>query len=187
MAKAIKKETPKKQDDAMQRHFARWKADTSYIKEYVNDELRPGDVLVRVYQYTPDATNAAASKLVDDTGTPLIAKTYRRIIPFAKVIKTHNIESSPFQDLAPGDIVTLGDAMASNKINPEWQQYQEMMKERPLPVVDNIPNKYVNRFSEWQKYLYITDKLKPLPTNADALTYIIPQVLIKTRKKNGKV
>jgi len=184
MSKLLKKETPRKQEDEMLKHYTAWKANNSYIKEYDKDELRPGDVLIRLYQYTPKVTTSAASRLIDDKGVPLIAKTYRRIIPVAKVIKVNIVDNSPFPDLKPGDIITVSDSMATSKINPEWHMYQEMLKERPAPTVDEVPPKYINRFSEWNKYLYITDKIKASPTNSDALTFIIPQVLIKTRKKS---
>lgn len=173
------KQKEKRQTEEIRTDFRKWVADTTHLEGYDNYEIKKGEVLVRVYQYVPTDLESKVKNLVDLDGNSIIEKTYKRIIPLAKVLSVKEGGTGEL-DLKAGDIITLPDYMVENKVNDEWVHWQEMMKERPLPETDYIPQKYVNRFSEWRKYLFIGNKFKVMPEMSDALTFLIPTAYVKS-------
>lgn len=154
-------------------HFEQWLADESYFKDYNIYNLLRNEVLIRVYKYTP-ALEEGEEYLLDEHGVPYVALK-EILLPLAKVI-----QAGPKceYEWKPGDLVALPDAIALRTYNHDYLQYVERQDERPI-VKGEHPPVFVYGLDKWTNMVFVKDKVLGF-TDEDALTFIIPETLIRT-------
>jgi hypothetical protein len=155
----------------VKQQFEKWNAEAIPVHGNIPNDQH---VIIRLFRFEPEHTGVVIEGL---DGENLVAEQNAKLLNIAKVLAVGKNSSYKV-----GDLCCLPDYYFQSQINPVYVEFQEMLKERPAPEVKAFPPKYILRLStDMEKYVMLLDKFSDEVTNADKLTYCVPEGIIRNR------
>jgi co-chaperonin GroES (HSP10) len=161
--------------------YAEFIADDSYLNDYAKFNFLKSEVLIRVFRIV----EKKLTNNVTEGGIYIPDEAQEgttRISSYAKVIKLGNVSDDFRSKVKEGDIVKVTDHIMGVRPNPDYAELAAAYNERgtgvdvsKLPELKDIPM-YVSNLSDWDQYNFRLIMIEY--TDADALTYLVPQSFI---------
>jgi hypothetical protein len=174
--------------------FESWVKDPSDLEEVKDLEIIGSKVLIRLFFYDPpkkdksliiggDASFGIIGAAAENIRDKEISAKFQ-IFPFGKVLAVGDSVTGPYEDLKPGDIITVMDDIKGTHLNPQWIQWMQEGGENARPKMKNHePQQFIGNITQWKKDLFLTDKFKEKMELKDAFTFLLPQTFILTKQK----
>lgn len=138
-------------------------------------------VLIRLYLYEPPSTPKEKVILTswEDDGTGHDTQK-AEMFPFVKVLAVGDNLPEDYSNVIPGDVLLIPDDMCGVEENPEWKEWQFMVREKPSIKDDwPMPPRYIPSLTQWAKYLFRHDKFMSGNINDDIYTFLVPPSMMR--------
>lgn len=164
--------------------FLEWKKDP-FHKMYEHVKPLGANILIRLYYFDASKYDNDNFKLYLDmeSNKKVVAEIESGFYPIAKILAVGSL-GADYNHLKPGDLIYVDDFYTDSRVNPEWIQFQAMLKEKPSMEKEYeekgipIPKLYVGNIAQWEQYRFQLDKFNP-PTEVDNYTFILQERYIK--------
>ena len=154
--------------------------DDSLESKYAIYDIEGPNIILKVFHYQPEIPKSSKS-IVGLDGQNLSQKLGAVTLPLGKIVRMSDFAGgSTMLNYSVGDIVTLPEDIVTSIINPAWEHYQEMMKERPAPTSEPPPM-YVSKLEGWSRYIFTASKWKLDSLKEKDFTFLVPITFVKSK------
>lgn len=183
--------------EEVKKAFEEWTQDTSGIEEAKRYDFIGSKLLLRLFFYDPpkkeksliiggEATQSILGSAADNIKGKEISAKFQ-IFPIAKVLAVGKSVTGEFENLKPGDLVTVMDDIKGTHLNPAWIDFmQEGGKDRRPKITSVEPPQFIGNISQWKRDIFMLDKFKERPDIDDAFTFLLPQTFVLSKYKNDE-
>ena len=178
-------------------HFLEWKNDDSRVKEASKHKVLSNKVILEFYYYYEPLQSEniiipkGKEQILDHLGRPVNVEYEKeaqssasRLFPIAKVLQVGSLTPN-FEEVKPGDLVTISDNFTTNRTNPDWNSWREL-KQRDPEAARDIPEppRMVGAITQMKNSIYILNKFKSKGDHRDAYTFLVPESTMLSKYEN---